>query len=136
MDAAYGDKLVGKITEEFWQRNQTDWQTEEVRIQSRLAALKEPANNDALIDTRRVLELAQNAYSLYVTQKPAEQAEQLKNVLWNCATDEVNLYPSYRTPFDLISKRAKNEEWSALEDDFRTLLLQSAYFNFPECIQA
>lgn len=30
---------------------------------------------------------------------------------------------SYRKPFDLILRRAENEELSALADDFRTLLL-------------
>jgi hypothetical protein len=69
---------------------------------------------------RRVLELAQRAYSLYVTQKPAEQAELLKTLLLNCEIDDVSLYPTYRKPFDLIVKRAKSNEWSALEDDFRT----------------
>jgi len=38
-------------------------------------------------------------------------------------TDGVNLWPVYRKPFDLIFERAKSEDWSALEDDFRTFLL-------------
>jgi len=29
---------------------------------------------------------------------------------------------TYRKPFDMIFLRAKNEEWRALRDDFRTLL--------------
>ena len=37
MDAAYLDKLDGKITEEFWQRKQADWQTEELRIKGLIA---------------------------------------------------------------------------------------------------
>jgi hypothetical protein len=34
MDAAYNDKLDGKISEGFWQRKQADWQAEELRIKS------------------------------------------------------------------------------------------------------
>jgi site-specific DNA recombinase len=116
MDAAYCDKLDGKISEEFWQRKQADWQVEELRITSQIATLKEPRKDETLADVHRILELAQNAYSLYVRQKPAEQAELLRKVLLNCAIDDVNLYPTYRKPFDLIAKRAKNEQWSGRED--------------------
>jgi hypothetical protein len=38
----------------------------------------------------------------------------------NRAIDGVNLYPTYRKPFDLIVKKVKNHEWSALVDYFRT----------------
>jgi DNA invertase Pin-like site-specific DNA recombinase len=116
MRAAYRDKLDGKISEDFWQRNQAEWQEEEQRITSRLSALKKPSIDEGVMDVRRVLELAQSAYSLYITKKPAEQAELLRNMLWNCAIDGVNLYPLYKKPFDLIAKRAKNEEWSGRED--------------------
>jgi hypothetical protein len=71
----------------------------------------------------KIFELAQRAHSLYLTRKTEEQAQLLKKVVLNYETDGVSLYPTYRKPFDLIFKRAKNEEWSALEDDLRTFLL-------------
>jgi len=43
-------------------------------------------------------------------------------VLSNCTVDAVNIYPLYKKPFDLIFARAKNEEWRAQRDDFRTFL--------------
>ena len=116
MDAAYSDKLDGNITEEFWQRKQAEWSSEEARIKSRIAGLKENGTDDRLLDIRRILELAQMAHSLYVTRKPAEQAELLRKVLLNCEIDAVSLYPTYRKPFDLIFKRVKNQEWSGRED--------------------
>ena len=116
MDSAYMDKLDGKIAEEFWQRKQADWQTEEARIATQLQSLKEPNTEERLFDVSRILELAQNAHSLYVMRKPAEQAELLRSVLLNCSIDAVSLYPSYRSPFDLIAKRAENEQWSGRED--------------------
>jgi site-specific DNA recombinase len=116
MDAAYSDKLDGKVTEEFWQRKQVDWNSEEMRIKSRIAGLKENGKDDRLLDVRRVLELAQKAHSLYVTRKPVEQAELLRKVLLNCEIDAASLYPAYKKPFDLIFKRAKNQEWSGRED--------------------
>ena len=116
MDATYCDKLDGKISEEFWQRKQADWNAEEQRISLQLEALKEPNETNNLTDVRRIFELAQSAYSLYVTRKPAEQAELLRNVLLNCSIDGVSIYPTYKMPFDLIAKRAKSKEWSGRED--------------------
>jgi site-specific DNA recombinase len=116
MDAAYTDKLDGKIVEDFWQRKQADWQAEEMRLRSRIAGQEEDNEGERLLNIQRILELAQNAHSIYLTQKPAEQAELLRKVLLNCSIDAVSLYPTYRKPFDLIFNRAKNEEWSGRED--------------------
>ncbi len=116
MDAAYNDKLDGKISLEFWQRKQADWQSEEFRIQSLISGLAEDCCAEKLRDVQRILELAQRAYFLYLTRKPAEQAELLKKVLLNCSIDAVSLYPTYRKPFDMIFKRAKSNEWSGRED--------------------
>jgi site-specific DNA recombinase len=116
MDSAYIDKLDGKISEEFWQRKQSDWQAEEFRIKSLIVGLGENKSGEQILDMRRILELAHSAHSLYLTRKPAEQAELLRKVLLNCSIDAVSLYPTYRKPFDLIFNRAKNEEWSGRED--------------------
>jgi site-specific DNA recombinase len=116
MDAAYTDKLDGKVPEDFWQRKQSEWQAEEVRIKTLLAGLKEPEFDTRLADVGRILELAQKAHSLYLTRNTTERADLLRNVLWNCEIDGVSLYPSYRKPFDLIAKRAKTEQWSGRED--------------------
>lgn len=81
MDAAYTDKLDGKITEELWERKQADWQTEELRIKSLIAELEDEKSRERLLDVQRILELAKDAYFLYLTRKPVEQAELLRKVL-------------------------------------------------------
>jgi hypothetical protein len=116
MDAAYSDKLDGKISTDFWQRKQVDWQTEEFRIKSQISRFEEDKSGEQLLSVQWILELAQRAYFLYLTRKPAEQAELLRNVLLNCSIDAVSLYPTYRKPFDMIYRRAKNHEWSGRED--------------------
>jgi hypothetical protein len=116
MDAAYNDKLDGKISEGFWQRKQADWQAEELRIKSLIAELEEDKSGERLLNVQEILELAQDAHSLYVTLKPAEQAKLLKSVLWNYSIDAVSLYPTYRKPFELIYQRAKTSEWSGRRD--------------------
>ncbi len=115
MDSAYNDKLEGNIPLEFWKRKQTEWQTEELRIKSLISGLEAGKSEDNLLSIQRILELAQKAYFLYLTRKPAEQAELLKKVLLNRSIDSTNLYPSYRKPFDLIAKRVKTEELSGRE---------------------
>ena len=80
------------------------------------------AGPDRLLDGVRILELANKAYFLYVKQPPAEKTKSLKLVLSNCSVDATSIHPTYKKPFDLIFARAKNEEWRAQGDDFRTFL--------------
>jgi site-specific DNA recombinase len=115
MTQAYSDKLDGKIDEEFWMRQMHEWQSEERQVQSELESLKRsPA--DSALSAQRCLELANKAYFLYLTRKPAQQAELLRMVLLNCAIDGASVYPTYRKPFDMIFERAKREEWSGRAD--------------------
>jgi site-specific DNA recombinase len=109
-DQAYTDKLDGKITEEFWNRQMSELATNEQRIARQLEALTEPPD-EKLLTVARTLELAQKAHSIYLAQDPVEQAKLLSLVLSNCAVDEVNVYPEYTIPFNLIAQRAKTEDW-------------------------
>jgi hypothetical protein len=93
----------------------SQWQSEEQQVKLSMEALKE-SKTDCALNAQRTLELAHVAYSLYLTQKPAEQAELLKKVLLNCSIDAVSVTPTYRKPFDMIFERAKNKEWSGRED--------------------
>jgi hypothetical protein len=110
MDQAYLDRLDGKITEDFWQRKTAEWQQQEQQIVLAIAGL-DGVGNDRLLSANRILELANKAHSLYVSQIPSGQAKLLKMVLSNCAIDAANLYPAYRKPFDLIFQAAKTKEW-------------------------
>jgi hypothetical protein len=105
VDLAYQDKLDGKISDELWERNSSEWQTEEQQLLASMQVLD--AARPERLDAARILELANKAYSLYVRQSPAEQAKLLKIVLSNCAIDAVSIYPTYRKPFDLIFQQAK-----------------------------
>ena len=115
MDLAYQDKLDGKINEEFWVRRSAEWQQEEHQIRSSLKAI-EVVQPERYLNAARILELANKAYSLYVSQDHAEKAKLLKMVLSNCGIDAVSLFPTYRKPFDLIFQKAKTEEWCARSD--------------------
>jgi len=86
MDQAYTDKLDGKIPEDFWQRKMIEWQVEEQKINVAAAGLR-TSNNDRIGDAKRILELANKAYFLYLMRKPAEQGRLLRKVLLNCAIE-------------------------------------------------
>ena len=115
MDQAYQDKLDAKISEDFWERRMREWTEDEQRIHDALGRLEELAPQ-RLLTAQRTLELANKAYSLYLTRTPAEQAQRLRLVLLNCAVDGASVRPTYKKPFDLIFQRAKKQEWSGRED--------------------
>jgi hypothetical protein len=71
---------------------------------------------DTMIVAIRILELANKAHFLYVSQPVPEKARSLRMVLSNWTVDAVSIYPSNKKPFDLIFARAKNEEWCARRD--------------------
>ena len=115
IDQAYTDKLDGTISDEFWGRKAEEWQVEERQILLGLQGLDQ-IQPQRTLDAARILELANKAYSLYVTQPPAEKAKLLKTVLSNCAVDAVNIHPTYKKPFDLIFLENQNAGWRARRD--------------------
>jgi len=116
MDQAYDDMLEGKLDEPMRTRKMEDWRDQEVKLEATLCSLETAVGPQNVLIAQRILELANRAYSLYLTRNHAERGRLLKSVISNCATDGVNLTPTYRKPFDLIFERAKNEEWSGRED--------------------
>jgi hypothetical protein len=93
-----------------------EWQEEEQALLVSLRELEQGENPERALDRVRILELANKAHSLHVTQGPQEKAKLLRMVLSNCAVDAVNVYPTYRKPFDIIFERAKTGEWWAWVD--------------------
>ena len=115
IDRAYLDKLDGKIPEDFWLRKTQEWQGEEQQILMAIRGLDE-VRPERVLDSFRILELANKAYSLYVRQNSMERAKLLRIVLSNCRLDAASVYPTYRKPFDLICGAAKTGEWYAWQD--------------------
>jgi site-specific DNA recombinase len=115
IEQAYLDKLDGKISEEFWNTRSGNWVQEEQQILMALQGLQQ-GSPERILDGVRILELANNAYFLYLTQPASEKAKLLRMVLSNCSVDAGSVYPTYRKPFDLIFQYGKNEEWRARRD--------------------
>ena len=100
MDQMYEDKLDGKIDEGFWTRKMNEWREQERSLEAELSALSSPVTQDHALTVKRVFELANRAYFLYLTRNTAERGELLKSLLLNCSTDGASYRPTYRKPFD------------------------------------
>jgi site-specific DNA recombinase len=116
MDAAYVDKLDGKIPEDFWERKMSDWRMEEQQVKMAMQGLSNSEAGDKALDAQKIFELANKAYSLYVSQNPVEKAKLIRMLFSNCSVDAVSVTPTYRKRFDMIFERARLEEWSGRLD--------------------
>jgi hypothetical protein len=74
IEQAYLDKLNGKITEAFWVAKSSEWNREQQQILMAVDRL-ERQSPARLLDGVRILELANQAYFLYLKQPPTEKAK-------------------------------------------------------------
>jgi hypothetical protein len=81
VDQAYSDKLDGTIPLDFWTRKTAEWRAEEQQVRMALDGLKYANLSDRAVSAQKIFELANSAYSLYVSQNSTEQAKLLKMVL-------------------------------------------------------
>jgi site-specific DNA recombinase len=116
MNAAYADKLDGKIPEDFWNRKMSEWRAEEQQVKMAIDGLANAETGDRALDAQKVFELANKAYSLYFSQDSTERAKLLRIMCSNFSVDAASVTPAYRYPFNLIFERAKLEEWSGRLD--------------------
>ena len=98
----------------------SEWRMEEQQVQMAINGLANAETGDRVLDAQRVFELANKAHSLYISLNLVEKAKLLRMLCSNFSVDAVSITPTYRKPFDMIVKRTRLEEWSALVDDFRT----------------
>jgi hypothetical protein len=62
MDAAYVDKLDGKIPADFWDRKMSEWRVEEQQVKMAIDGLREAETVDRSLEAAQVFELANKAY--------------------------------------------------------------------------
>jgi len=110
LDRAYDDRLSGRISDELWTSKSGELEAELQRVRAEMER-HEHASHEYEATGLQILELAQSAYSLYVTENPQEQARLVKTLLSNCTFDRGTLCPTYRKPFDLFAKAAETGDW-------------------------
>jgi len=101
LDRGYDDFVSGRISEDFWTRKSTQWETELQVVDAEQARSERP-RRFMMATAEKILELAKQAENLYKSQNPVEQRRLLQTVLSNCTFDSGTLCPTYSKPFDLL----------------------------------
>ena len=101
-------RLSDAIPEELWNSKSTALQEElrQVRTEMERHEVASQAYETAGL---QILELAQTAYSSYVTKNPHEQARLIKTLVSNSTFDRGSLSPTSVKPFDVFAKGS--ETW-------------------------
>ena len=116
MDQMYEDRLDGKTDDEFRARKMNEWREQERRLESELLRLKVEVTADSVFTVQSILELANRAHFLYLTRNHAEPGSIAETCPFELRYGWRNSLAFYRKPYDLISERVKNQEWSGRED--------------------
>jgi site-specific DNA recombinase len=105
----YFEKLEGKISNEFWQsiKGDTDKEIDEVDYQ--LNSLNKGDLGQSSING--AIELAYHIDSLYIKADYFEKRNLLNFVLSNCLINGGSLRPTYKKPFDILSKGQDSTKW-------------------------
>lgn len=114
-DQAYVDRLEGNITTDLWARKTAEWEREREDIDRQLAALG-TAKTNYLASGVKLLELAQRAYDLYVSQPPHEQRRLLNVVVSNCRLNDGTIEYDFRKPFDVLAEASESNNWRRARD--------------------
>lgn len=110
IDAAYIDKIDGRIPEIFW-REQTDkWIKDKEDATSKLLA-HQRSDGHYLTSARIVLELANRAYDLFMKQDSLEKRKLVNILFLNSSYDGITLEFTLRSPFDIIMESKKVSNW-------------------------
>ncbi len=130
IDAAYEDKLEGRVDEALFHRKRAEWEEQRSEAQREIERLTR-ADRGNLDLGLMVLELANSWYSLFISRDHHEQRRMLDLVLSNCTLADGVLMPTYRKPFNFLVKmasrsserlartpdsRGEHPEWWAIQD--------------------
>ncbi len=102
-EKAYEDRLNGLIDEDFWKRKSYEWNTELRQIEIQISKHRH-ANHEYLEMGSQIIELAKQAYDLYLHQSNDDRRHLLKYLLSNCTIDDGSLCVTYRKPFNIFAE--------------------------------
>ena len=109
LDGVYVDKLDGTVDEEFFKRMSAQWRAEQNDVTLELGKY-ERASRSYIETGARILELAERAQELFVTQTPVEKRRLLGFLLSNCTWKNRTLSVEYRQPFDMLAVAATEHQ--------------------------
>jgi site-specific DNA recombinase len=115
IDRMYEDRLSGTVSPEFWRRKYAEYWDRKEMVGVRIKAY-EGAHDNYLSEGLRILELAQEAYSLYVRQDSFEQRKLLDMILSNCQLKDGKIVADFCKFFQILADGVAEEEQLAAEN--------------------
>ena len=116
IEAAYEDKLEGRITAEFFQEKRDGWERqrrEAARDIERLTRVSAKTMDQAIA----LVELSRRAYAVLSRRPPLEQAPMLELLLSNSFLTADRLTVEWREPFGTLASRPSGEGAEFGEND-------------------
>lgn len=110
IDNAYQDKLDGKISEEFWERQTKKWMFEKESLSIQLSQYQKK-DTDYLKNANLILELAKNAATTFKNANFDHKRRFAQKLFSNCFLRGRNLDLELRMPYNLILESSKTGNW-------------------------
>jgi DNA invertase Pin-like site-specific DNA recombinase len=101
IDAAYEDKLEGRVDDAFFQAKRAEWERQRAQAAEEVTMLTS-VSAQTLDTAVEVFKLANRAYDLMIRQEPVERRKLLDVLFSNCTLAEGRLTVTWRKPFDLL----------------------------------
>ena len=109
INAAYEDKLEGRIDDDFFQAKRAEWERQRAEAADEIQRLT--AVSAKTLDTAiEVFKLANRAYDLMISREPLEQRRLLDVLLSNSTLAEGVLTVKWRKPFDILAESPQTPE--------------------------
>ena len=115
LDQAYVDRVEGRLSTETWMQRSAEWEAEREEVNRQLA-VHERAQANYLAAGVKLIELAQVAYTLYVSRNPRQQRRLLDFVLSNCVLVGRSVRYDFRLPFSLMADVTEFQVWRGGRD--------------------
>ena len=108
-------KIDGEITDDIFKTKENEYKGQLIELKAQMDNTK-AVNPNFYEDACKTLELSNRLYSLYVKANIEDRAKIASAVASNYSLIDVTLYPTYRKPFSLFTKRASRPNWLPRED--------------------
>jgi len=95
------------------------WRKEQEEVRAAIQR-HERANTNYYEEGVGILELAQQAYSLYVGASPQNKRDIVRSLLSNCTLNDTTLCSTYRKPYQLLRDALQMKKRGRFLDEYRT----------------
>ncbi len=110
IDNAYQDKLDGKISEEFWDRQTKKWTFEKEDLSIKLSS-HQKTDTSHIKKANLILELAKNASTTFKNANFDHKRKFTQKLFSKCFLRDRNLDLELRSPYDAILLGSKTGNW-------------------------